>query len=237
LVKKPLGRKSYGHIPHLPGSRVGPGDHMCHEGQKRIVCEKVRNRHDNIIVQEKLDGSNVGVAFLNNIIIPLTRGGYLAQTSPFEQHHHFANWVYKEEKKFRACLNDGERLCAEWLMQAHGTRYKLDVDAPFFVFDLMTGAKRVCFEELTDRVSNFFEQPAIISVGPPVSVEKAMELIGNHGFHGAIDLAEGAVWRVEQRGKFDFICKYVRPDKKDGIYLDGLNSNEQDKLIWNWYPK
>ncbi|HLG14191.1 MAG TPA: hypothetical protein VJH03_06735 [Blastocatellia bacterium] len=32
--KKPLGAKSYGHIAHLPGSRMGPGDHACHEGQK-----------------------------------------------------------------------------------------------------------------------------------------------------------------------------------------------------------
>ena len=37
--KKPLGRKAYGSIPHLPGSRIGPGDHHCHEGQRRIGLE------------------------------------------------------------------------------------------------------------------------------------------------------------------------------------------------------
>ena len=26
-IHKPLGRKAYGSIPHLPGSRLGPGDH------------------------------------------------------------------------------------------------------------------------------------------------------------------------------------------------------------------
>jgi hypothetical protein len=59
---RPLGSRSYGSTAHLPGSRIGPGDHKCHDGQKRIATEKARDKHDQIIVQEKLDGSNVGVA-------------------------------------------------------------------------------------------------------------------------------------------------------------------------------
>ena len=31
---KPLKQKSYGSIPHLLGSRLGVGDHHCHEGQQ-----------------------------------------------------------------------------------------------------------------------------------------------------------------------------------------------------------
>jgi hypothetical protein len=34
---KPLGRKSYGSIPHLPGSRLGPGDYCISEGQAPIM--------------------------------------------------------------------------------------------------------------------------------------------------------------------------------------------------------
>jgi len=59
MNNKPLGRKSYGSIPHLPGSRLGPGDYHAHEGQARIATEKARDKHDKIYVQEKLDGSNV----------------------------------------------------------------------------------------------------------------------------------------------------------------------------------
>ena len=44
LQRKPLGSKSYGHIPHLPGSRMGTGDYKCNEGQNRIATEKVRDR-------------------------------------------------------------------------------------------------------------------------------------------------------------------------------------------------
>ncbi len=41
---------------------MGPGDHKCEAGQARIATLKARDRHDHIIVQEKLDGTNVGVA-------------------------------------------------------------------------------------------------------------------------------------------------------------------------------
>lgn len=61
-MTKPLGHKAYGSIPHLPNSRLGVGDYHCHEGQARICCEKARDKHDRIIVTEKLDGSNVCVA-------------------------------------------------------------------------------------------------------------------------------------------------------------------------------
>jgi hypothetical protein len=136
--KKPLGGKSYGHIAHLPGSRMGPGDHKCHEGQKHIATEKPRDRHDLVIVQEKLDGSNVAVARLDGMLFPLSRAGYLAGSSPYEQHWRFAEWVYANQDRFMLVLQNGERLCGEWLMQAHGTRYSLKHE-PFVAFDLMTG--------------------------------------------------------------------------------------------------
>jgi len=82
-TEKPMGRKAYGHICHLPGSRMGPGDHKLNEGQARILTEKARHRHDLIIVQEKLDGSNVAVARVNGVLIPLIRAGYPAISSKY----------------------------------------------------------------------------------------------------------------------------------------------------------
>jgi len=34
---------------------MGPGDHSCELGQARIATLKARDRHDHVIVQEKLD--------------------------------------------------------------------------------------------------------------------------------------------------------------------------------------
>src|SRR6185295_13635174 len=92
---KPLGIKAYGHIAHLPGSRLGPGDHKLTEGQAKILTVKVRDRHDRIFVREKLDGSNVAVARVGGVIMPLIRAGYPAISSKYEQHRFFAAWVFE----------------------------------------------------------------------------------------------------------------------------------------------
>lgn len=59
----------------------------------------------------------------------------------------------------------------------------------------------------------------------------------------AIDPVEGAVWRVERsnptgaKGErkegVDFLVRYVRPDKVDGLYLPEISGKE---AVWNWIP-
>ncbi|MCI0399412.1 MAG: hypothetical protein L0332_01205 [Chloroflexi bacterium] len=165
MSEKPLGRKNYGHIPHLPNSRMGPGDHKCHEGQARIATVKTRER--------------------------------------YELRHE-----------------------------------------PFVVFDLMVEDERLPYDDFVSRVAmGEFVTPALIQRGGALSVEEALERLNEFGFHGAIDPVEGAVWRVEQdrptgkRGEkkrvVDFLVKYVRPDKVDGLYLPELSGQAP---VWNWYP-
>lgn len=238
---KPLGAKNYGSIAHLPGSRMGPADHSCHEGQKTICTEKARDRYDLIIVQEKLDGSNVGVARVNGQILALTRAGYLANTSPYEQHHRFDVWVTEHADRFAAILEEGERIVGEWLLQAHGTRYALRHE-PFVAFDLMRGPVRATHTELRERVGDRFVLPHTIHIGGPLSIADAMEKLGEFGAHGALDPVEGAMWRVERneiidprqggerRWIVDFLAKYVRPDKVDGSYLQSVSGSE---TVWN----
>ena len=123
--EKPLGQKAYGSIPHLPGSRRGPADKGLSEQQAQICTHRARDKHDIVTVQEKLDGSNCSVAKVNGRIVALGRAGYLAESSPFPQHHLFAKWVAANESRFSALLDEGERCCGEWLAQAHSTRYSL----------------------------------------------------------------------------------------------------------------
>ena len=62
-------------------------------------------------------------------------------------------------------------------------------------------------------------------MGDSVSVENALELLGNGG-HGAIDKPEGLIYRVERNGIVDFLCKYVNPEKQNGIYLPEISGND-----------
>ncbi|MCB0197951.1 MAG: hypothetical protein KDJ65_38755 [Anaerolineae bacterium] len=239
---KPLGRKNYGHIPHLPGSRMGPADKTCHGGQALIATVDVRDKNDEVFVQEKLDGSNVGVARIDDTLYPLSRAGWLASSSPYEQHQHFNNWVHENYERFWSILNNDERLVGEWLMQAHGTRYNL-YHEPFVAFDLMTDDKRTPYDEFITRLDSDFVTPALLHRGSAIGIKSIMAALNTFGYHGAADPVEGAVWRVERdraTGKkgekkrvVDFLVKYVRPDKVDGFYLPEMSGNAP---VWNWYP-
>lgn len=229
---KPLGRRAYGSIPHLPGSRMGPADHHCHEGQAAICFGKVRDRHDRVYVQEKLDGSCVAVARVGDSLFALGRAGYLAASSPYEQHQMFAAWVVTHAARFYRVLQDGERLVGEWLAQAHGTRYALADRDPFVAFDLMNGPIRAPYGKFVERLEGQFASPRLLS-DLPLGLESAKGLLGVSG-HGAIDPVEGAVWRVERRGLPEFLAKWVRPDKVDGKYLPEFSGGE---AVWNWRPE
>jgi hypothetical protein len=232
MNRKPLSAKAYGHIPHLPGSRMGPGDHTCNEGHAVIATSKQRDRYDDVIVTVKLDGSCMAVLRLDGAILPLMRAGYLATTSKHEQHHLFAQWVYENQQRFLDVLDDGERFVGEWLAQAHGTRYALPHE-PFVPFDVMVGPDRLPAAAIIHKATRAaLPSPYRISSGEPFSVEKAIEAIATPR-HGELDPVEGAVWRVERHGEFDFICKWVRPDKMDGKFIPEFSGGD---AIWNWRP-
>lgn len=222
---KPLGCKSYGSIPHLIGSRVGPSDHHAEKGQCAIATEKPRDKHDFVIVQEKLDGGNVGVCKVNSKVLAITRAGYLAESSQYKTHHAFKLYVERNEKRFNDLLSEGERICGEWLLTAVGTKYKLPHE-PFVPFDLIFGANRLNYRDFIRRVTNFdFTLPCCLSLGQPLSVESALTMIETSA-HGALETVEGCIWRVERKGKVDFLVKYVKPEKVDGKYLESDVLNE-----------
>lgn len=233
---KVLEGKSYGSIGHLPGSRRGPADRGVNDGQHRIACVRARDRKDRVIVQEKLDGSNVGVVKKGGQVIAVGRSGFSADSSPYEQHILFARYVSHRKAMFDAALREGERICGEWLALAHGTVYDLPHE-PFVAFDLFRDGARLSFDEFAGIVVPLgFVIPKTLSDGPPCGIERADELLGEFGHHGAKDRAEGCVWRVERDGSVDYLAKYVRADKVDGKYFAETHGRD----VWNtwkgWNP-
>lgn len=229
-IIKPLGIRAYGSIPHLPGSRLGSGDHHCHPGQADIATKKTRDKYDMVIVQEKLDGSCCAVTKINGQIIPLGRAGYPAESSKYPVHHVFAGWVKEQEGRFHALLGEGERVVGEFLAQAVGTKYEL-FHEPFVPFDLMLGDTRVPYFSFMSRLLVLgFTLPRNIAWGRTAfPLEKAISAIGQSA-HGAIDPVEGVIYRVERHGIVDFLTKYVHPDKEDGKYFPEKNNGV---TTWN----
>ena len=233
---KPIGRKNYGSIPHLHNSKLGEGDYFITEGQEQILTLKSRDKHDNILVFEKYDGSNVGVAKFENKIFALTRSGYEASTSSYKQHHYFANWVKKRELLFADMLGNGERITGEWLAQAHGLVYKIDVE-PIVFFDYFTPSnERVLYDELKAKAIKYgLQLPRKLHEGHPITVEQLLPKLNEKTkVIESDELPEGMVYRIERKDKVDFLAKYVRSDFPTGKFCINV---EEDNLIWNVSPQ
>lgn len=228
---KPLGIKNYGSIPHLSNSKLGDGDHYISSGQEQILTIKTRDKYDEVFAFEKYDGSNVGICKVEGVIYALTRSGYEAKTSPYSQHHVFHNWVQINESIFQELLNDGERLVGEWLIQAHGLKYKIECE-PIVFFDLFNiNNQRSLQCELQYKLYKFdLNYPRILSKSPK-SVNELLPILNERTPKiSSEDDPEGIVFRVERNGKVDFLAKWVRSDFKTGQYIIGKPDEE---LIFN----
>lgn len=229
---KPIFGRAYGSIPHLFRSSAN-GDKFVGTGQHRIATEMARDKKDLIIVQEKLDGANVAVLRKEGELIPISRNGHACQGSTYEQHRIFHRWVMQHNTKFDF-LQEGERLCGEWLILAHGTKYK--VTSPLVVFDIIKDGSqdrkdgyRLSYNQFKDRLPGYFTVPKLLHIGGPCSIECAMLTLGKFGHHGGLEEVEGAVWRVERNGKIDFLAKFLRREPSTiGRYL-----GHETEEVWN----
>ena len=232
--KRVLKWKAYESIPHLPESRTGSADRHIDLSRAAMLTSVRRYDEDEIIVQEKLDGSCVSAAKINGEIVALGRDGDLAKESPNEARRMWAEWVEVHSERFGEILGNGERIVGEWLALVHSTRYELKHE-PFVAFDIFDHTnKRITYDAFIERCEKIeLKCAALLHRGDPIEVSKALELLG-HGKHNSIDPPEGVVYRLQRRGKFMFMAKYVKHGKIDGCYLPENTGNEE---IWNWREK
>ncbi|MGL3608976.1 RNA ligase family protein [Rhizobium sp. G187] len=183
---------------------------------------------------EKVDGSCVAVARVGDEIHALNRAGYLALSSPYALHHAFHRWVKLREKLFLDMLLDGERIVGEWLHTATGTRYDIvDPDKLFISFSIMRVHDRIPYDNFSKRVDEIgLPRAHVLQDGGPLTIEAMLDLLGESGFHGALDGTEGAVWLHENANQFSAIAKYVKHTKIDGRYLSG-NTGAGDILNYS----
>lgn len=211
-------KRLYAKIPHLPGSRTGPSDRHVDEATA-ARCTRRARPGDHVIVQEKLDGSCVAIVRQEGAIVAFGREGRPCASARNDGRRAFAAWLATQARRF-AWLGEGERLVCEWLALAHGTRYALPHE-PLVVLDAFAadGRRQSCAELAARADAAGLVVPHVIHEGGALGVDDALARLGPHGFHGAIDAAEGLVWRVEAAGAVVALAKYVRPGKRDGCYL------------------
>ncbi len=233
--KKILSTKAYMSILHMPGSRLGESEKTIDQHRFKLLTESQQHSTDTIIVQEKLDGSCVCAYRKGNEIFALGRAVDLANESPNESRRLWAEWVEINKSRFLQLLENGERACGEWLAMAHGTRYEL-LHEPFVLFDIFDRKNQaMSLQRMKERAfGQEFILPKILHCGAPIKLDEALIKLNNNGHHGALDRAEGLIWRLERNDKVLFRAKYVDKNKVDGCYLTEVTGNP---IVWNWRPE
>lgn len=207
----------YPRTPHLFGSRGTDDDkHLGHKESLDFIADT------SLIVEEKLDGTNVGIHFTSTGRMVLQCRGHEITTGMHAQYDLFKQWTMGKRPVLEAMLEDRLLLFGEWLYARHSLHYRR-LPHYFFEFDIYDKQRQV-FLDLAARLE-FLEGTGILTVPVvhrgPATEEQLHELIGPSQFDSAFEnpltgqtdnLMEGLYLRSEADGCVTGRAKFVRPE-------------------------
>lgn len=207
----------YPRTPHLFGSKGTDDDkHLGERESSAMIAD------DSLIVEEKIDGTNVGIHFTQDGELVLQCRGHLITEGMHPQYDLFKQWAFVKRNALEEILSDRLILFGEWLYARHSIHYRR-LDHYFFEFDIYDKDKQA-FLDLNQRMS-ILEGTGIRTV--PVlhqgGIKRAdlEKLIGPSRFDGSFvdphtnrsdNRMEGLYLRTEAGGVVTKRAKVVRPE-------------------------
>ncbi|RCS54811.1 DNA ligase [Bremerella cremea] len=207
----------YPRTPHLFGSRGTDDDKHLSEGDSlRFLAD------ESLIVEEKLDGTNVGVHFTSAGELLLQCRGHLITEGMHPQYDLFKQWAVVKRNDLEERLADRYILFGEWVYARHSVTY-LQLSHYFYEFDIYDKSSNQ-FLDLEQRLEilagSNIETVPVIHQGA-VSRKQLADLVGPSLFSsvfenpitGQIDnRMEGIYLRTEAGGRVTARAKWVRPE-------------------------
>lgn len=206
----------YPRTPHIAGS-TGTSD------DKKLGPEDTEAILSNpsLIVEEKLDGTNVGLHFANGKLVLQCRGHEIT-AGMHPQYDLFKQWATVKQNVFAEMLGDQYIIYGEWMYAKHCVHYQ-ELPHYFFEFDMLD---KEAGEFLTlNRRLELLEDTGIETVPVvhqgEIKLKKLLELVSKSQFGAKFehpnstkvdDLVEGLYLRTEANEKVTTRAKYVRPE-------------------------
>jgi hypothetical protein len=207
----------YPRTPHLFGSTGTPDDkHLGEKDSLRFIAD------ESLIVEEKIDGTNVGIHFTPEGELVLQCRGHLITEGMHPQYDLFKQWAVVKRSVLEQMLGCDFILFGEWMYARHSIHYR-QLPHYFFEFDIYDKANE-SFLSL-ERRSELLEDTGIQTV--PVlhtgSLRKRQlpELIGPSSYDSEFEdpttkrtdnLMEGLYLRTEKDGIVTGRAKFVRSE-------------------------
>lgn len=207
----------YPRTPHLFGSTGTDDDkHMGEMESEDLIADS------SLIVEEKLDGTNVGIHFSEQGEIVLQCRGHLITEGMHAQYDLFKQWAVVKRHALENCMEDRFILFGEWVYARHSVHYR-QLSHYFFEFDIYD-KQAAAFLDLEQRLNLLagtgVETVPVLHQGPITRV--ALErLVGPSAFdsifenpltHQTDNLMEGLYLRTESDGVVTRRAKCVRPE-------------------------
>lgn len=211
----------YPRTPHLAGS-TGTSD------DKKLGAEDTQKTLSDptLVVEEKIDGTNVGLHFSDGKQILQCRGHEIT-AGMHPQYDLFKQWATVKQDVFAKILGDQYIIYGEWMYAKHCIHYQRlpHYFFEFDIFDKMSGEFLTLDDRLEMLAGTGIETVPVVHRGE-ISMKELMALIApsrfgatfEHPVSGRVDdLVEGLYLRTEDAEKVTSRSKFVRPEFTEKI--------------------
>lgn len=207
----------YPRTPHLFGSKGTDDDkHLNEKDSLEFIAD------DSLIVEEKIDGTNVGIHFTDAGQMMLQCRGHLITEGMHPQYDLFKQWTTVKRETLERVLEDRFILFGEWAYAKHSILYR-QLTHYFFEFDIYDKQDEAFLDleqrmELLDETG--IQTVPVVHVGE-VDRSELADLIGPSAFDSQFEhpdslrvdnLVEGLYLRTEADGVVTGRAKFVRPE-------------------------
>ncbi|QDU64011.1 RNA ligase [Planctomycetes bacterium Pan216] len=207
----------YPRTPHLFGSKGTDDDkHLGEAESKAFIAD------ESLIVEEKIDGTNVGIHFSDLGEMILQCRGHLITDGMHPQYDLFKQWTAVKRHVLDERLENRYLLFGEWVYARHSVHYR-KLPHYFFEFDIYDKQREV-FLDLNQRLALLegmgIQTVPIVHRGT-VTRDDLEDLIGPSQFDSHFEnpttnrpdnLMEGLYLRTEAHGVVTGRAKFVRPE-------------------------
>jgi hypothetical protein len=226
----------YPRTPHLFGSQGTDDDK--HLGRKESAAFIA---NPSLVVEEKIDGTNVGIHFTSGGRMVLQCRGHEITEGMHPQYDLFKQWTSVKRPMLAKMLGGQFILYGEWLYAKHSVHYR-KLPHYFFEFDIYD-KDAGCFLDLAARqqmlVGTGLHTVPVVHRGPSAADDLPL-LIGPSAFDSAFEnpvtgrtdnLMEGLYVRTEGGGCVTGRAKLVRPEFVEKVKLS--EHWQQQKMVPN----
>jgi hypothetical protein len=207
----------YPRTPHLFGSRGTEDDkHLDEADSHRFLADP------SLLVEEKIDGTNVGIHFSSAGQLVLQCRGHLITEGMHPQYDLFKQWASVKRGMLEELLGDEFILFGEWMYARHSVHYR-KLPHYFFEFDIYSKPAKsfLDYEQRMQMLAGTGLQTVPVVHRGALEKKSLTQLIGPSKFDSVFEnpltqradnLIEGLYLRTEANGRVTGRAKFVRPE-------------------------